>query len=146
MRITLFTLLLTIAFAYSCKKDDDDETVNPFQNATLPPDDNPDTVNLEPGSFAFLHYNIFKPTCANSGCHDGNFEPDFRTISSSYNTLVRQDVIQNDDAGNLHPSCNSRQPRPIFFDCAPNFIYSHQCIGYDAPFSRTRIRLAGKKR
>ena len=58
-----------------------------------------DTFNLEPGSFAFLHQNVFAKTCANSGCHDGNFEPDFRTISSAYNTLVLHRVIQNDDQG-----------------------------------------------
>ncbi|MDB4127046.1 hypothetical protein N9580_03450, partial [Flavobacteriales bacterium] len=39
----------------------------------------------------------FIPTCANSGCHDGTFEPDFRTIESSYNTLVYQPVIKNDN-------------------------------------------------
>jgi hypothetical protein len=27
-------------------------------------------------------------TCANSGCHDGTFEPDFRTLEGSYNTLL----------------------------------------------------------
>jgi hypothetical protein len=43
-----------------------------------------------------LHNNIFTPTCANSGCHDGTFEPDFRTIESAYNSLVYQPVIKND--------------------------------------------------
>ena len=40
------------------------------------------------------------PHCANSGCHDGSFEPDFRTIESSYNTLVYQPVIKNNPDGN----------------------------------------------
>ncbi|MGB0423298.1 MAG: hypothetical protein ACPGED_03200, partial [Flavobacteriales bacterium] len=43
-----------------------------------------------------LHGRIFSPTCANSGCHDGTFEPDFRTISSAYNSLVNHPVISND--------------------------------------------------
>jgi hypothetical protein len=47
-------------------------------------------------NFAWLHAKIFKPTCANSGCHDGTFEPHFNTISSSYNTLVNHPVIAND--------------------------------------------------
>ena len=37
------------------------------------------------------------PYCANSGCHDGNFEPDFRTVESSYSTLVYQPVVKNND-------------------------------------------------
>ncbi|MBX7242570.1 MAG: hypothetical protein K1X92_12585 [Bacteroidia bacterium] len=63
-----------------------DSVVNGGQNP-LPP--------LDPKSFAGMHQNIFKPTCANSGCHDGTFEPDFRTIESSYNTLVLRAVIKN---------------------------------------------------
>ena len=38
---------------------------------------------------------IFGPTCANSGCHDGTFEPDFRTAEASYNSLVYQPIIKN---------------------------------------------------
>jgi hypothetical protein len=58
-----------------------------------------DTLSLykpDPQSFEGLHAYIFKPTCANSGCHDGTFEPDFRTISSTYNTLVYQPIVKND--------------------------------------------------
>ena len=40
--------------------------------------------------------NVLKPTCANSGCHDGTFEPDYRTLNSAYNTLVYQTPIKND--------------------------------------------------
>jgi hypothetical protein len=46
-----------------------------------------------------LHAGLFKPTCANSGCHDGNFEPDFRTVESSYYSLVNQPVIKQDVGG-----------------------------------------------
>lgn len=58
-----------------------------------------DSLSLE--SFAGLHQHIFSATCANSGCHDGTFEPDFRTISGSYNTLVYQPVIKNDPSGSF---------------------------------------------
>jgi hypothetical protein len=44
-----------------------------------------------------LHAGLFKPTCANSGCHDGNFEPDFRTVESSYYSLVKQPLIKKDN-------------------------------------------------
>lgn len=49
-------------------------------------------------NFAWLHQQIFHPTCANSGCHDGTFEPDFRTVGSSWNTLVNHPVTANDAA------------------------------------------------
>ena len=77
-----------------CAKDQ--AIVNPYDNVN----------NIEPGdstihfsdstNFASLYNNVFLPYCANSGCHDGNFEPDFRTIESSYNTLVYHPVIKND--------------------------------------------------
>ena len=40
--------------------------------------------SLPEGNFAWLHQQVFAPTCANSGCHDGTFEPDFRTVGSSW--------------------------------------------------------------
>ncbi len=73
---------------------------NPFDEIEKEkPSDQPD-VNLDAQSIAGLHANIFKPTCANSGCHDGTFEPDFRTIESSYNSLVYHPIIKNDPQGN----------------------------------------------
>jgi hypothetical protein len=82
---------LFLLFAWSCKP----EHINPYDSVV--PEENPqDAIEYPVGSFAYLYKNVFKPTCANSGCHDGTFEPDFRTISSSYNTLVHQPVIAND--------------------------------------------------
>jgi len=96
MRKLLVFLLITWAIS-SCKKE---EKENPYD---LIPDPTQNQVNPEPepdpNSIQGLHRNIFAPTCANSGCHDGNFEPDFRTIESSYNTLVLQPVIKNNPAG-----------------------------------------------
>lgn len=91
---TIWTFaILSVLILSQCKKDPFE---NPFDNPDLviPPD----TVNQVPlveGSFPWLHQKIFKPTCSNSGCHDGTFEPDFTTIESSYNTLVYQPVIKN---------------------------------------------------
>ena len=78
----------------ACNKDDQP---NPFDNQDV----NQDTVRLEiidpePASIAGIYQNVFKPTCANSGCHDGTFDPDFRTMESSYNTLIYQEPIKND--------------------------------------------------
>jgi hypothetical protein len=79
----------------SCMEEDD--PVNPFDDQVV----NQDTVKLqiinpEPNSIAGIYQNILKPTCANSGCHDGTFEPDYRTLNSAYNTLVYQTPIKND--------------------------------------------------
>ena len=50
-------------------------------------------------SLVGLHTYIFSQSCAVPGCHDGSFEPDFRTVQSTYSTLVYQPVIKNDLAG-----------------------------------------------
>ncbi len=83
-----------ILFFQSCS---DKEEINPFDETTP----GQDTVNFQlndpdPNSIAGLFVNIFQSTCANVACHDGTFEPDFRTIESSYNTMVYQKPIKND--------------------------------------------------
>lgn len=96
MRKTLSLLLLCAIAISSCKKD----VENPFDDPNnLPPEETTGIDNIDPASFVGLHQNIFKPTCANSGCHDGTFEPDFRTIESSYNTLVYHPIVKNNPAG-----------------------------------------------
>ena len=90
-RVLIFMILFALI---SCKKD---EIINPYDHPDLFPVVTEDSVYFNnPSSFSALHNNIFVPTCANSGCHDGSFEPDFRTIESSYNTLVYQPIIKND--------------------------------------------------
>ena len=96
-KIAWILVLLTTVFIWACKKDEAAPIVNPYNNPFLqPPGDTSKPVVLEPGSFQYLYDKVFGITCANSGCHDGNFPPDFRTIYSSYNTLVRHPVITND--------------------------------------------------
>ena len=95
MKKTLFYIVICFVL-YACKKE---EVINPYEDPNLaPPNTNDTNYFNDPTSFAALHNNIFIPTCANSGCHDGTFEPDFRTIESSYNTLVYHPVIKNDAA------------------------------------------------
>lgn len=75
--------------AMGCKKN---EPENPFLI-----DDTPtQTDTLNPASIAGLHKNIFSVKCAVPGCHDGSFEPDFRTVQSAYSTLVNHKPIKND--------------------------------------------------
>ncbi|MBL7943687.1 MAG: hypothetical protein JNM00_13020 [Flavobacteriales bacterium] len=88
-----YTTLLVILIV-SCKTSDPE---NPYEGiTTVVENDNPDLAALEEGSFPWLQEKVFRPTCANSGCHDGTFEPEFRSISSSYNSLVNHPVIAND--------------------------------------------------
>ena len=92
----LFISVISLCTFYACQKDH----VNPYDEQELPDNSlDSNAVNLDPTSFDGLHANIFSKTCARSGCHDGTFEPDFRTIESSYNTLVNHPIIKNDLSG-----------------------------------------------
>ncbi|MBK8242866.1 MAG: hypothetical protein IPK88_05530 [Saprospiraceae bacterium] len=85
-----------LAFLFiTCEKPDPPE--NPFDNYN-PKQDTVKFVFSDPDStsIAGLYHYIFKPTCANAGCHDGTFDPDFRTLESSYNTLVFREAIKQD--------------------------------------------------
>lgn len=88
---SVFMLLISCAFLInSCTKETDTPT-NPYDNV----DYNTDTTQEptpDPISIIGLHKNIFSPRCAIPGCHDGTFEPDFRTVQSTYSTLVYQPV------------------------------------------------------
>lgn len=50
---------------------------------------------LYQADFYKIYTEIFKPSCAVSGCHDGSFEPNFTSIQSSYFTLVWHTIIKN---------------------------------------------------
>lgn len=91
LRIVLFTGLM-VALLGACKPE---EVVNPYAEIEDAIDVQLPADVLPTDNFAWLHAKVFKPTCANSGCHDGTFEPHFNTISSSYNTLVNHAVIAN---------------------------------------------------
>ena len=88
-------ILVLLFLAQACKK----EAINPYDQKPI--EEEPDDPNpaLDSTSLTGLHALIFRPTCANSGCHDGTFEPDFRSVSSTYNTLVNHPIIKNDLEG-----------------------------------------------
>ncbi len=92
----LLILGLVLVFFAGCKKDEVENPYDEIERTVAV--DNPSVEDIPVGNFAWLHGKIFAPTCANSGCHDGTFEPDFRSISSSYNSLVNHPVISNDAA------------------------------------------------
>lgn len=93
-RKTLIALIsLGIGFS-ACKKESGDTTLYDGINGEEKEDT---TAMLNPASIEGLHQQIFLPKCATSGCHDGHFEPDFRTIQSSYTTLVNAPVFKQVD-------------------------------------------------
>lgn len=97
MKLTqiLTAFLVSLIGLSACKKSN-----NPYDNwQDQTKDPVVADVAIDPNTIQGLHKNIFKPTCSNSGCHDGNFEPDFRTVESSYNSLVER-FSTNTDPGN----------------------------------------------
>lgn len=99
MRLRHLFVLLIAVLALACTKE---LPPNPFDDpANQAPIDSSAIATLDLNTFAGLHYHVFSPTCANSGCHDGTFEPDFRTIEGAYNTLVYQPVIKNNATGDF---------------------------------------------
>lgn len=99
----LFGILYMVAMGTACSKDDPNPPDNPYNNTDTTDTDTTtiDTSQLVAGSFQWLHAHVFAPTCANSGCHDGTFEPEFRTIQGSYNTLVNRNSLKMDTINHI---------------------------------------------
>ncbi len=97
MKQVIIILILGLALS-SCTKD---LPPNPYDNIDNQGNDTIIVEALDSTSIVGLHAFLFSQTCAYSGCHDGTFEPDFRTIESTYNTLVYQPVVKNDPQGSF---------------------------------------------
>jgi hypothetical protein len=65
--------------------------VRPVQPTPPPP--------LDPNTIQGIHQNILMVKCNNPGCHDGSFEPDYRTVQSAWSTLAYHRIVKNDSAG-----------------------------------------------
>lgn len=87
--VVVLLLLGISATLNSCTKESLPE--NPYDDVDYSQQGN-NPEEPDPNSITGLHKNILFPKCANPGCHDGTFEPDFRTVESSYYTLVYQPV------------------------------------------------------
>ena len=92
LRSAIAVMMATVLFI-GCDKD----TVippNPYDDIVYPTPPAPiDT--LDPNTIVALHRDILRPRCSVPGCHDGNFEPDFRTVQSAFSTLVYAPIIKN---------------------------------------------------
>lgn len=61
-----------------------------YTNNVVPP------IPIDSNTFLGIHKYVLSVKCAQPACHDGSFEPDYRTAMSAYNTLVYAPVIKND--------------------------------------------------
>jgi hypothetical protein len=112
----IFVILVALMFSFnSCKKED--APLNPYADVIYNPDSTAPS-DPDPNSIIGLHKNIFSPRCAMPGCHDGTFEPDYRTVRSTYSTLVYQHVTKT-----TVDSINFFQLRVIPYDVAHSFLH-----------------------
>ena len=95
-RLPIACCLLLIGIS-SCKKITTEQGTVPFNpydtvnyNSNVVPD-----VPIDSNSFLGIHKYILSVKCAVNGCHDGSFEPDYRTVQSAYSTLVYAPVVKN---------------------------------------------------
>jgi hypothetical protein len=86
--------ILSLVLGFSTCKKEIIEPDNPFDKINYG-NNNPSVDTVNPASITGLHKNVFSPKCAVPGCHDGNFEPDFRSVQSTYSTLVYADITKN---------------------------------------------------
>lgn len=126
MKITLnivcilsFWLIILI----SCKKEViEKNSINPYDAVDYEGDQNDNPISLNPNTIEGIHKSILKPKCATPGCHDGHFEPDFRTIQSSYSTLVWNKVIKNN-------STNTFRFRVVPYDYQNSWLHERLITG-----------------
>lgn len=91
--LIITVLFSSLIFFSSCEKEADNP-VNPYDNVNYGSGSDGD-IPPDPNTITGLHKNIFSVKCAVPNCHDGNFEPDFRTVQSTYSTLVYHPVVKN---------------------------------------------------
>ena len=97
MRQSLRYLLPALAFGLlvlaSCKKDDP-LPPNPYDDVDYTdPGDGP--YIPDPNGIVGIYENILRVKCANPGCHDGHFEPDFRSVQSAWSTMAFHRIVKN---------------------------------------------------
>ncbi|HNQ11612.1 MAG TPA: hypothetical protein PKH65_04910 [Bacteroidia bacterium] len=138
-RIGLLLLCSTLVATlfYACKKDDSIE--NPYDNVNYNTDTSTVT-NPSDTSLAGIYKNIFNPKCNVPGCHDGTFEPDFRTIQSSFSTLVYQPVIKTTVNG-----VDSFVYRVIPFDTTLSFLHERITTTTSDYMPSNAVRLSSKE-
>ncbi|MGK0390498.1 MAG: hypothetical protein ACI94Y_003251 [Maribacter sp.] len=99
--ILMICVTVLIAVIFSCKEsvnttdlEPEGGIFNPFDTISYDTGTIVD-IPIDSATFLGLHTHIFSKRCNQPACHDGTFEPDFRTVQSAYNTLVFHSIIKN---------------------------------------------------
>lgn len=92
-KIKILVAISVFVIVIACNKEENLPD-NPYDNVDYGNGNN-SADTLDPKSIVAIHRDILKPRCANPGCHDGTFEPDFRTVQSTYATNVYHRIIKN---------------------------------------------------
>lgn len=95
-KLYILGIALLATALWSCREEPP-MPYNPYDDIIYPVDNVP-TDTLSATSLTRLHQEVFDPKCNVLGCHDGTFEPDFRTPQSSYSTMVYHSIIKNNAA------------------------------------------------
>lgn len=100
MKNLIYIFLLSL-LTLGCTKEEFQEVITDETTGGTPFGPAIDTMSPQPqeydsSSFLSVYELVFKAKCGQPACHDGSFEPDFRSPQSSYNTLVFHDVVKND--------------------------------------------------
>jgi len=91
--LLMFGIWVATASIHSCSQDNFE---NPYDQIDYG-DDSSEIEQASPFSITGLHRDIFKPRCSLPACHDGNFEPDYRSVQSTYSTLVYHPITKNNE-------------------------------------------------
>lgn len=105
---------LSLAALVACNKESE-TPINPYDSVDYGVGgEESDTLHIY--DILSVHEDILKPSCATPGCHDGHFEPDFRTVQSTVQTNVYHPIIKNNEAGDF-------EFRVIPFDTSRSVLY-----------------------
>jgi hypothetical protein len=93
LNISLLALGFGLLLFAACKREDP-LPKNPYDDVVYDPSPYNDYVPNPDGITGIYEY-ILRQKCNLPGCHDGHFEPDFRSIQSTWSTLVYAKVMKN---------------------------------------------------
>lgn len=99
-RRSIFLILIPVGIMLllvnSCQ-DDVPLPDNPYDDIVRD-DSTANQIPVDSLTITYVHKKVLSSRCALPGCHDGNFEPDFRTPQSSFSTLVYATINKNNTA------------------------------------------------
>ena len=95
--ILLLPVLMLLVLIHACKKEAP-APANPY-NSINRTDTGGSKILVDTMTITYVHQKVLSTRCALNGCHDGHFEPDYRTPQSAYATLLYAPIVKNDTAG-----------------------------------------------